>query len=471
MCGMRTPCPRISLALLFAGMLISSCFRTDIRAGSFDRGPEMCAPRSGHTGTLLPDGKVLVAGGETVLHESPIASAELYDPFTRQWTMTGPMRSARVSHTATLLPNGKVLVAGGYGDTASGTLGTAELYDPATGFWVDTGSMIAARDCHTATLLPNGKVLVAGGYGPDGVGGCGSLTSAELYDPENGTWASTGSLHAGRFYHTATLLPNGKVLIAAGVDFLEVSSAELYDPADGTWTETGALPAAPGVGAAVLLPTGKVLVAKGYLWNVWNTPVGYYKPVGQLYDYESGTWTATSPLNIGGSYHTATLLGDGTVLVAGGDCYEDVEIYHPDSCAWTWSVYDPDPCSWLVDTLNTGRRDHTATRLLTGRVIIAGGCGREEILSSTEIYTPTTGFEYPIGVVDSAKLPGGSFQLTFSSISGALFGVVATGDVSLPVQQWSVMGMATEIERGRFRFTDAGATNVSTRFYRLVSIP
>ena len=108
-----------------------------------------------------------------------------------------------------MLPNGKVLVAGGY--NGSGYLTSAELYDPASGSWTATGSLNTARGNHTATLLPNGKVLVAGGYN-----GGGYLTSAELYDPASGSWTATGSLNTARYDHTATLLPNGKVLVAGG---------------------------------------------------------------------------------------------------------------------------------------------------------------------------------------------------------------------------------------------------------------
>jgi hypothetical protein len=122
-----------------------------------------------------------------------------------------------------LLPNGKVLVAGG--DGSSGYLASAELYDPATGIWMATGSLSTARYDHTATLLPNGKILVAGGYNG------GYLASAELYNPANGTWTATGSLGTARELHTATLLPNGMVLVAGGYNFSSgsLASAELYD--------------------------------------------------------------------------------------------------------------------------------------------------------------------------------------------------------------------------------------------------
>jgi hypothetical protein len=135
------------------------------------------------------------------------------------FSSTGSMTTARYGSTATLLPNGKVLVAGGFGSAAS-----AELYDPATGLFSSTGSMSIARTEHIATLLPNGSVLVAGGYNfPNG------FASAELYDLATGLFSSTGSMSAGRFFHTATLLPNGKVLVAGGTDGSSpLASAELF---------------------------------------------------------------------------------------------------------------------------------------------------------------------------------------------------------------------------------------------------
>jgi len=129
------------------------------------------------------------------------------------WTVTGSMATDRYAHTATLLPSGKVLVAGGY-SLHVGALRSAELYDPATGTWTATGDMTIERWYHTSTLLPSGKVLVAAG----GDANFNALSSAELYDPATGIWTRTGRLASARSGHTATLLPSGKVLVAAGGD-------------------------------------------------------------------------------------------------------------------------------------------------------------------------------------------------------------------------------------------------------------
>ena len=148
------------------------------------------------------------------------------------WNTNYPMSAARSYHTASLLPNGKVLVAGGL--NSSGVANSAELFDPATGKWTSTGAMTTSRYIHTATLLPNGKVLVAGGCTQTGFSGV--TASAELYDPTTGTWTSTGTMTTTRGYHVATLLPNGKVLVAGGVinnSQAVTSASEIYDPATG----------------------------------------------------------------------------------------------------------------------------------------------------------------------------------------------------------------------------------------------
>jgi N-acetylneuraminic acid mutarotase len=262
-----------------------------------------------HTATLLPNGKILVAGGydNKAVY---LASAELYDPASRTWTTTGRLASARFNHQATLLPNGKVLVSGGYGSAGSGT--SAELYDPASGTWSKTGRLANDRSGHTATLLADGKVLVVGGVARND--DFQVLASAELYDPASGSWSETGNLNTGRWAHTATLLPDGKVLVAGGYNFAAtgpLASAELFDPATGTWSTTGSLAVQHSDHTATLLPDGQVLVAGGY--NI-DGPLAS----AELYDPASGTWTATGTLNTARRNHTATTLSNGKVLVAGG---------------------------------------------------------------------------------------------------------------------------------------------------------
>jgi hypothetical protein len=249
--------------------------------------------------------------------------------------------------------------------------------EDANGSWTTTGSLDTARFEHTATLLPNGMVLVAGGL--DGSGTL--LASAELYDPASGSWTATGSLNVARVDQTATLLPNGLVLVAGGVIRSGyTASAELYDPASGSWTRTGSLNVARSAHTATLLPNGMVLVAGG-IGNDFNLSA-----TAELYDPMSGRWMLTGSLHTGRDNHTATLLPNGTVLVAAGldgdfNISTGAEIYDPASGTWA-----------VTGNLNTARRNHTATLLPDGRVLVAGGFDIDFNPSkSAELYDPASG--------------------------------------------------------------------------------
>jgi N-acetylneuraminic acid mutarotase len=175
--------------------------------------------------------------------------------------MTGSMNKDRDTYSLTLLQNDQVLAAGGDEDQYPLASDTAELYNPARGTWTYTSELMkVAQQGHTATLLPNGKVLVVGGMDPFS----NMQATAELYTPTTGTWMLTGSMATLRTGHTATLLPSGQVLVAAGeVNVNCTSTAELYNPATGTWTYTGTLHNTRTLHSAALLQSGQVLVAGG----------------------------------------------------------------------------------------------------------------------------------------------------------------------------------------------------------------
>ncbi len=348
----------------------------DPASGTWAATGSLANARYGQTATLLSNGKVLVAGGFNP-SSSYLASAELYDPASGNWTGTGSLVTTRYLHTATLLPNGNVLVAGGQGSANGSTLKSAELYNPANATWSTTNNLVSARYSHTATLLPNGKVLVAGGQNPS------ALASAELYDPANATWSTTGNLASARYTHTATLLPNGKVLVAGGFNTGYLTSAELYDPAGGTWSTTGTLAAARSNQTATLLPSGSVLVAAGF--NGANTGTAKYLASAELYDPASGNWTGTGSLGASRAAHTATFLPNGKVLVAGG-----VETNASGGGLKSAELYDPASGNWAATgSLATGRAGHTATLLSNGKVLVAGAGFNS--LASAELYDPASG--------------------------------------------------------------------------------
>jgi len=337
--------------------------------GTFTSTGSMSTTRLYHTATLLPNGKVLIAGGQN-LYSVPQSSAEVYDPDFSTFATTGSMAAARTQHTATLLPDGKVLITGGYSGGAY--LSSAEVYDPALGTFGATGDMAAARDQHTATLLPNGKVLIVGGYSGD------ALSSAEVYDPALGTFGSAGSIAAGRYAHAATLLPDGKVLVAGGA----VSTVEVYDPSAGTFEATGSMANGRYQHTATLLPNGKMLVTGG------RTPGsgGSSLSSAELYDPFADSFSSTGDLLTSRSYHTATLLPNGKVLIAGGENFYDDEY---DTYILSSELYNPAAGTFeSTGDMITARSYHTATLLPNGKVLIAGGSGGG---SSAELYNLTTG--------------------------------------------------------------------------------
>jgi len=324
----------------------------------------MVTPRGGlHTATLLRDGRVLVTGGGT-------AAAELLDPTTLTWSATGAMTEPRSDHTATLLPDGRVLVAGGtatlYG---SGAQRTAEIFDPETGTWTATGDMTYPRALHSATLLPDGRVLVAGATTLQS-----AQASAEIYDPVAGSWTTTGSMPVGRWRQTATLLPSGIVLVTGGEIgdvgpgpcCQPVSSALLFDPSAETWAVTGSMVGLTGGSSAALLPDGTVLVVGPFLVGRGNS--------AELYDPVAGSWAAAPGMLVPRFGVTATVLPDGRVLAAGGtlsswgnegarlDGVDVAELYDPMAGTWT-----------LANDLLAPRFGQVAVRLLDGRVLLVGG--------------------------------------------------------------------------------------------------
>ena len=410
--------------------------------GTWSTTGALTAARDQHTTTLLPNGKVLAVGGAGT--SSPLSNSDLYDPASGIWTATGSLHDARQWHTATLLTNGQVLAAGGSG--GSGPLASAESYNPASGTWARTNSLQAARFFHTATLLANGKVLAAGGGGNSGF-----VASAELFDPASGAWTTTGSLNTNRSSHTATLLPNGQVLVAGGWNGSPMASSELYNPAAGTWATSGPLHTARQSHTATLLPNGQILVVGGYN--------GALLASAELYNPASGTWTNSGSLNTARQCHTATLLPNGKVLVAGGIsssgwATNSAELYDPASGVWT-----------PTGSLNSAREYPTATLLPSGKVLLAGGYNTS-MLASAELYDIGWGFssswQPQIATFTSPLAVNGSLALTGSNFRGMSEGSGGNGNQDSPADYPVVQLRRLDNEQTVFLLSTSWQTNSYT---------
>ncbi len=283
-----------------------------------------------------------------------------------------PMRSARFAHTETTLADGRVLVAGGF-TSAGPSANAAELFDPTRGTFGALPSMRVPRHSHTATRLADGRVLIAGGYGPGGE----VLASSELYDPRTQTFTPTGDLHAARGGHVASLLPDGTVLIAGGVGagWSFLASAERFDPRTGTFRETGSMTVPRESHVAVALADGHVLIVGGHAGR--REAMVLYAST-EIYDPARATFVASANMRIARHKHDAVRLADGRVLVvAGSDKRDDRGQYS------STELFDP-VRERFVDgpVLQLSRYKHQGTSLLLadGRVLLAGGAPRAEVL-------------------------------------------------------------------------------------------
>ena len=341
------------------------------------------------TATLLQDGRVLVAGGSG---RSTLASAEIYDPVSGTFSPAGSMTTPRAGYTATLLTNGQVLMVGG--TDGNSILQSAELFDPVTNAFSPTGNLNTGRSGHTATLLSDGRVLIAGGIATTAVSTQEPTASCEVYDPRAGNFSVVADMTTPRYSHSATLLNNGKVLLAGGhsmggtVGTWSTNAAELFDPASGTFSPTGKMLHGHRAHTATLLTDGRVLLAGGSELNCFvNLPadgegcteMGINS--AEIYDPASGQFTSAGSMTSARAYHIGARLEDGRVLLAGGlDAnsldQSSAELFDP--AAGTFSP---------VGSLEFGEEGQAAVLLNDGRVLVVGGIGAGN--GFTEIYTPS----------------------------------------------------------------------------------
>ena len=378
-------------------------------------------------------GDVLIMGGAATSQASePLV--EFFDPATKKFASAG-FQGGTAGFTAVEFASpplaGKILLAAGLSGTASfSTQGvvtfntavptSAQLYNYSAGSLTTTGSLIDGRSFATTTLLQNGKVLITGGFDKNG----NPLASAELYDPSTGTVSLTGTMVSPRGMHTATLLSDGTALLVGGVNDTKgdtVGTAEIYAPTPGRFTSThGKLPEGLAAHTATMLLTGKVLIAGGFNFNApykFDNSVAaaaLYDPTTQQFNLPAGFPVTARAM------HTATLLNDGTVLLAGGLSGTEVrkqegatfelvgadqggvlnsaEIYDPASSKFTCVGGGTSNCK---GSMANARAGHSATIFASGAVLLAGGLGAKTStvnkkvaplpLATAELYDPSNG--------------------------------------------------------------------------------
>ncbi|QES10364.1 Kelch-like protein 17 [Streptomyces venezuelae] len=333
----------------------------------------------------LADGRVMLAGGADTALTAQEGTA-FFDPRGGSWSPGRPMGTARRLHSTTLLADGRVLVTGGFtGANAYPVrpLDTAEVYDPASGDWSPAGRLREARCGHSATLLPDGSVLVAGGTGRRSADSERTLYSAELFDPALPGWSKAADMTDARSFHPAAALPDGRVLVAGGWVATRrdwragtaLAYGECYDPATDTWTPTGILTGPRAGHTLTALADGSVLATGGS--DGEGGADGRLDPyskatVERWHPEAGGRWTREHDMPCGRTQHRAVRLRTGEVLVMGGG--NDLL---GDAGYRSAARYHPETRRWTqVPGMTVGRTDFAAVALPDGRVLVAGGTVR-----------------------------------------------------------------------------------------------
>jgi len=322
--------------------------------------------------TSAPAQTAVIQPSEQV-HSTQTAVPQPTDIETGNLSPALEMNTGRAAHTATLLSDGRVLIAGGFRQEGlyEIAIASAEIYDPVTNIFTPLGDMNEARSGHTATLLPDGQVLIVGGWSVDS-----RTSTAELFDPQTGTFRYTASMVGPRASMTATLLKNGQVLIAGGDSARNTPQlfAEVYDPATNTFIQRGSLNEGRSAHTATLLNDGNVLFVGGRANN--NTVLAS----AEIYHPTTGKFTTTGNLNMVRNKHAAVLLQDGNVLVIGGSSQNDWDDQYTSA-----EIYDASTRAFArIADLNGERFKlaNAAVLLKNGNVLIGGGNRQVEIFDA-----------------------------------------------------------------------------------------
>jgi N-acetylneuraminic acid mutarotase len=339
--------------------------------GEWAEAPALGEVRGETSAVALDGGEVLIVGGG--LGRDALPAAERFDPGAEAWRAVGSLGEARRGHDVARLDDGRVLAAGGIDEGE--VLASAEIFDPDGDEWEPAGEMTQPRLGHTLTALDDGRVLALGGASgerPDGTEHIQAQViptpTAELFDPETGEWTAIGDMLAPRFEHSATRLPDGRVLLAGGLTVADdevapTESVELFDPATDTFSRAAPMEVGRTDHAAVTLADDRVLVAGGDLGNRATGRV-------EIFDFGQGRWRGAASLARERRGHAATLLSDGTVLVTGGESVREGSR----TSLGAAERYDPQTDEWNpAGEMSCPRSRHGQAALPDGRVLAAAG--------------------------------------------------------------------------------------------------
>lgn len=366
---------------------------------------KMISPRIGHTATLMADGLVLIAGGSIEGGAAnPFDEAELYDPSTKRFeSLSNRMVVKRLSPSSVLLPDGKVLIMGGQNDQFI-VEKSAEVYDPATRMFSLLGpQMTVQRSAHAAVRLTDNRILITGGTG--------SGATAEIYDPSHNTFTALAApMVSRRTLHTATLLPNNEVLITggwiitSGTCCVTTNTAEIFNPKTSTFRPANGNMSSPrAFHSAAKLPDGRVLLTGGI------DAAGMQLNTAEVYDSNTGTFTTISAKMLSTrNDHTSTLLNDGTVILLGGVTPSPgtAEVFESSTAMFRSNT----------PILTMPRAEHAMSALTSGKVLVTGGSNGSAVQRTTEIYDPSQGQFIPGPLMGTARLGHSSTLLSSGKV-------------------------------------------------------
>lgn len=373
-------------AVLWMALVVLLCAGWIGAEGSWRVVGSTSDPRESSGVFLLEDGRVLVAGGHAQTRNNPdgskwrfIGTSEIYDPKTETWSAAGDLVEKRQGVGELIqLANGKILLAGEHDPRKA-----CELFDPKTGTWSATGELNVGRGNHRATLLLDGRVLVAGGI--DYYENSTIFDSAEIYDPATEKWTLTAPMSRKRFKHAQVRLNDGRVMAIGGTDKepsagMPHASVEIYDPAAGAWSETGPMTQAREQVQAVVLGDGRVLVAGGAVGDFRKYRSQSH---AEIYDPATGKWTATGAMNRDRTQFHLLLLSDGRAMAIGG-------VKRPPGTPLAYvEIYDPTTGKWTeAPPLALPRWNHRAVLLPNGDVFVVGGYNHSGELKQCEVFAP-----------------------------------------------------------------------------------